>query len=246
MGKLIVAAALALVAGIFIGGVGPRAELARVRKDLEAARAEANRGGGAGALPLAALGLGGLAAAQREARDRAEELPPPRFQPVPEHPAPGGEPEERAERRRQRPDGGGNPFESAEALSAAKAAASLRAAQYREAFFQEARLSTQGQAAVTTIVADMNRELGQAAEELKTQLEGRAKLSPRDMADVGAKMLDVYRRADDRLKAGLDAQGTAAVEKTGFDLMTQFDLGAVEGLVTRLGSMDSADVRSLP
>jgi hypothetical protein len=58
------------------------------------------------------------------------------------------------------------------------------------------------------------------------------------MADVGAKVLDIYRRADDRFKAGLDQRGRQALEATDFDLLTQVDLGAFERLAERLSTMD--------
>jgi hypothetical protein len=237
MGKLIVVAALALVAGIFIGGVGPRAELARTRTELELARSAAARGGASSALPFA-LGLGGLVAAQKEARERAEAAPaPPRFQPPPQHPEPGGAQAAEAPARAAGGEDGGRSFAGPEAFAAARTAAALRAAQYREAFFHKAQLSREGQAAVTATVADMNRELAVAAQELTTALGDKPKIGPRDMADVGARVLDIYRRADDRFRAGLDDHGRAAADKTDFDLLTQIDLGAVEGLARKIGGM---------
>jgi hypothetical protein len=234
MGKLIVVAALALVAGIFIGGVGPRAELARTRTELELARS-ASRGGGASALPFA-LGLGGLVAAQNQARERAQAAPaPPRFQQPPEHPAPGEARAAEVPGGEGAGDDGGNPLGGPEVFAAARTAAALRAAQYREAFFHKAQLSREAQAAVNATVADMNRELAAATKELTAALGDRPKVSPRDMADVGARVLDIYRRSDDRFKSGLDDHGRAAVEKTDFDLLTQIDIGALEGLARKMG-----------
>jgi hypothetical protein len=237
MGKLIVAAALCLVLGIFIGGVGPRAELARTRNELELARSNA-RGGGASTLPFA-LGLGGLVAAQKQAQQRQADPAPPRFQPPAEPAQPGGGPA--AEARADDPgEGEGQSLRGPEVFAAARTAAALRAAQYREAFFARAQLSPENQAAVTATVTDMNRELGTAAEELTRELGKRSKLGPRDMADVGARVLDIYRRADDRFKAGLDEHARAAVEQTDFDLLTQIDLGAVEGLAEKIAGMQAA------
>ena len=50
------------------------------------------------------------------------------------------------------------------------------------------------------------------------------------MADIGAQVLDIYRQADDRFKAGLDDNGRSALDRTDFDLLTQVDLGAFERL----------------
>jgi hypothetical protein len=238
MGKLIVAAALSLVVGIFIGGVGPRAELARTRKELELARGDA-RGGAASSLPFA-LGLGGLVAAQKEAQQRQAAQAPPRFQPPAEHPQPGEGPAGEAPRAAEPGEGGPEQRRGPEVFAVARTAAALRAAQYREAFFARAQLSPENQAAVTATVTDMNRELGIAAEELTRELGRRPKLGPRDMADVGARVLDIYRRADDRFKAGLDEHARAAVEQTDFDMLTQIDLGAVEGLAEKIADMQAA------
>jgi hypothetical protein len=79
MGKLLVAGALAVLLGVFVGGVGPRAELRRARAEIAELKAAAARGGGAAALPLA-LGVGSLVAAQQRAR--AQTPGPPRFVPA--------------------------------------------------------------------------------------------------------------------------------------------------------------------
>ncbi|HEY0707482.1 MAG TPA: hypothetical protein VGG33_11830, partial [Polyangia bacterium] len=160
-GKVIVAAAIALLLGIFIGGLGPRAELARAQEARAEAEARARQAGGAG-LPLA-LGLGSLAAARAQA-DRAasdERTRVPRF--VPSDP----------NRDDVAPDAGANPREIAiarganpvdvdagaatrrNAFRAAQAAADLRAAQFRAAFLEEARLPPAGVAAVDASVKTM-------------------------------------------------------------------------------------------
>ena len=134
MGKTLVAAALALLAGLFVGGIKPRMELKRVRAELEQARAASQRGAGSAALPLA-LGVGSLVAAQQQAQggaDRRAGPKPPRFvDATPGVPEPAG----------------ANPKTEVSGLAAAKTAADLRAAQYRAAFLQEAKLSPRAQAA---------------------------------------------------------------------------------------------------
>jgi hypothetical protein len=58
------------------------------------------------------------------------------------------------------------------------------------------------------------------------------------MADIGARVLDIYRRADDQFKASLDENGRAAARKTDFDLLTQIDVGAFERLGQTLETLD--------
>jgi hypothetical protein len=229
MVKTVVIAALSLLLGIFLGGLGPRADLLRARADLADAEARGKQSGAAAALPLA-LGLGSLAAARglAEARDpgAANELGArrvPRFVPGAEGHAADAEPdpEDHAEKRRQR-------------FAAARTAAELRATQFRSAFVEQAQLSAPAQAALDATIAGMNAELGRAADEIATALavkqSNHEKLAPRDFADVGARVLDIYRRADDQFKAGLDQNGKTAMAKTDFDLLTQIDLGKFEQL----------------
>jgi hypothetical protein len=218
--KTVVAAALALLAGLFLGGLRPRAELRQAQKEL--AEAKEARGSSAAALPLA-LGMGSLVAA----RDRARSVP--RFL-VPDGGAPAHADDSQTERRRRRAlfaDGGADGF------TAAKAAADVRAAQFRAAFVDEARLSPERQNAFDKAIAGMNGEFARAADEIAEGLRTRPsgqKVRPREMADVGARLLEIYRRADDSFAASLDEQGRAARERTEFDLLTQVDLGAFRKL----------------
>src|SRR5687767_12906626 len=92
--KTVVAAAIALLAGLFFGGMGPRSELRQVKKELAEAKEAAARARSSAALPLA-LGMGSLMAAQ----DRAQAAPPPRFV-VPDGGVTAAQP------AGQRPDGG--------------------------------------------------------------------------------------------------------------------------------------------
>ena len=68
--KTVVAAAIALLAGLFFGGMGPRSELRQVKKELAEAKEAAARARSSAALPLA-LGMGSLMAAQDRAQAAA-------------------------------------------------------------------------------------------------------------------------------------------------------------------------------
>jgi hypothetical protein len=138
-------------------------------------------------------------------------------------------------------------FGDEQAFQAAKAAADLRAAQYRAAFLEQARLSPVEQTAFDETVRSMNDELAQAADELAEVLGSRGRrLSPRDVADIGARVLDVYRRADDRFKGGLHEAGQAALERTDFDILTQIDLGAFRRLGDAVETLGVSESRREP
>jgi hypothetical protein len=229
--KTVVAAALALLAGLFLGGLRPRAELRQAQRELAEAKEAAARGGQTAALPLA-LGMGSLVAA----RDRARSVP--RFL-TPDGGAgdPAGTADSPTGPRRRRSmfaDGGADGF------AAAKTAADVRAAQFRAAFVDEAHLSPERQSAVDRAINGMNEEFARAADEIAESLRTRPagqKVRPREMADIGARLLDIYRRADDGFAASLDEQGKAARERTEFDLLTQVDLGAFRKLGETLESV---------
>lgn len=221
--KTVVAAAIALLAGLFFGGMGPRSELRQVKKELAEAKEAAARARSSAALPLA-LGMGSLMAAQ----DRAQAVPPPRFV-VPDGGATAAEP------AGQRPDGGrvrrmfGDA--GAEAFATMKAAADLRATQFRTAFFDEAGLTPEKEQTFQGTIDKMNQEFAKAADEIAETLKTKGqKVKPREMADIGARLLEIYRRADDSFTAGLDDAGRAAQNRTQFDVLTQVDIGAFRKL----------------
>lgn len=226
--KTVIVAAAALLAGLFLGGIGPRAELRRTKQELAEAKAAAKEGVQS-ALPLA-LGMGGLMAA----RDRARSVP--RFV-IPDAGASDETASATAEeggRRRRRLFGDGG----VETFGAVKAAADVRAAQFREAFMQEANLSAERQATVDQVINQMNQDFTKVADEMAESLRGKGtKVRPRDMADMGVKLLEVYRRADDAFTAGLDDAGKAAQAKTEFDVLTQVDVGAFQRLAETVESL---------
>ena len=87
----------------------------------------------------------------------------------------------------------------------------------------------------------MNTEFARAASEIASNLSSKGKaITPRDMADVGVRLLDIYRRADDSLKTGLDDGGRAALESTRFDALTQIDMEAFRKLAETMERTDFA------
>jgi hypothetical protein len=226
--KTVVAAAIALLAGLFFGGMGPRAELRQVKKELADAKEAANRARSSANLPLA-LGMGSLMAA----RDRAQSVP--RFV-VPDAGAGAADPpRERSDGGRARHlfgDGG------AQAFAAMKSAADLRAAQFRTAFVEEAGLSPEKEQTFQGVIDKMNQDFAKAADEIAETLKAKGeKVKPRDMADIGAKLLDIYRKADDAFTGGLDDDGRRAQNRTQFDVLTQVDIGGFKRLAETMETL---------
>jgi hypothetical protein len=253
--KIVVAAAVALLLGIFIGGLGPRAELARAKDALAEAEARAQHAGNS-SLPLA-LGMRSLLEARAQAGEgpRNERTGVPRFVPSPgDDEAPEPVPGPAAERDPEQAIGGDGGVQErrakAETFRAAKAAADLRAAQFRIAFLEEAKLPAASVTALDASIKTMNDELGRAAEEIVKDLTKRRetndRLLPRDVADIGARVLDIYRRADDQFKSALDDNGRAAVRKSNFDLLTQIDIGAFEHLAESIETFEPPRFAPLP
>ena len=224
--KMVVIAAVALLAGLFIGGIGPRAELRQVKKELAEAKEAASRARSSATLPLA-LGMGSLMAA----RDRAQAVP--RFV-VPDAGA--------AEPAGTKPDGGrGRRLfgdAGAQTFAAMKSAADLRAAQFRTAFFDEAGFTPEKEQSFQGIIDKMNQEFAKAADEIAETLRAKGqKVRPRDMADIGSRLLEIYRRADDSFTAGLDDNGRAAQGRTQFDVLTQVDIGGFQRLAETMEAL---------
>jgi hypothetical protein len=233
--KIAVLVAAALLAGLFIGGLRPAAELRALKEELAEARESAARARSSAALPFA-LGMGSLVAA----RDRAHSVP--RFVVPLDAGAPAA-----AEPSTPRPDGGGRPRRTflgdagAEAFAAIKTAADVRAAQFRAAFVEEAGLSPEKEQSLGQTIDRMNREFAAAADEIADALQAKGqRVRPREMADIGAKLLDIYRRADDSFTATLDATGRAALDRTQFDVLTQVDFGSFRRLAETMESLGVA------
>jgi hypothetical protein len=149
--------------------------------------------------------------------------------------AQGGRREEGQRRDRRRLFGGDG---GAEAFAAAKSAADVRAAQFRAAFFDEARLSPEQQNAFEQTVDQMNKDFAKEADEIAEMLRKKGeKVRPRDMADIGARLLEVYRRADDSFTGSLDEQARAARDRTEFDILTQVDVGAFRKLAETMETL---------
>ena len=84
----------------------------------------------------------------------------------------------------------------------------------------------------------MNQEFAKAAEEIAADLKTKGqKVRPRDMADIGSKLLEIYRRADDSVTGTLDENGRAAMARTQFDVLTQVDIGSFRRLAETMEAL---------
>jgi len=68
MKTVVIAAAVALLAGIFVGGLGPRGEVRRLQGELAEAKEASERPGGAASMLSLSLALSGRAAARADLR----------------------------------------------------------------------------------------------------------------------------------------------------------------------------------
>lgn len=238
--RTIALSAFFLLLGLFLGGLAPRAELRAARKEIAEAREAAERARRSSATPLA-LGVRSLLEAGRR-------TPPP----GPERGAGGAGAASGAAAPRTADDEAGGweedddddgqdgaggrrrrafPFEDDKALDAAKAAADVRAAQFRAAFLEQARLGHDGEARVGRVIDEMNAELKRAADAFAPKLDAAGKdMRLRAYVDLSVEMLGAYQRADERLAGLLDPTAIAARDKTRFDLLTQIDLDAFRAL----------------
>ncbi len=224
---------VALIFGLFLGGLPARRELEKSKAELVRVRSERERGDAI--LPLF-LGVEGLAKAQREAESGTSAAPErglPNFLPPPgDGPHGSGGTDSRGT-----PDAGASP----ETFETVRTVQGFRAAFARAAFVEKANLGPDTQKHLDETVAHMNAELARAADravQLLSKSEGN--LKPRQMADLGIDILQAYRKADEDLRAGLDPATQAAMDASTFDLISQVDLGAFtklqETLRGRMGS----------
>ena len=223
----LVLAAVALVAGLVIGGLGPRQEARRLREALDAAPEVAD-------CPT----------------DRAEISPQIagvfRGRPL-DHRLPVGAPDEQG--RTGAPDepvaatgspgaegGEGDEVAAAiedpeEAIRLAKQAMELRRAQARQALIEAGATPAQ-LAAVDRAMAEMNDRLTALTEEFVGTIEAGEQPDRREMMLFAADTLDALITSEDALYSTFDAETRAALDETALDPFSYVDGRVVEQLAT--------------
>jgi hypothetical protein len=224
--KALLAAAVALVVGLVLGGLGPRTELRELREQVaELERHPVRRDVGRQIFgevfaPRAspAAGDGAAPPEPEDVADRGE----PASDPEP------GEPERGFRVEVDRP-GGQVPAEQVDQM---KDALDMRRAQAVAALREQAGASDEQMAEVDEIVAAMNADLEVLAEEfVATVSEGEP--SRRDMMSFAADTLDVLIDTEDRLGGVLDDEQLEAVSDEALDPTAYVD-GAIVDVLSRL------------
>jgi hypothetical protein len=232
--RSVVTGVVALIFGLFLGGLPARRELEKTKAELVRARSEGENT--SGILPLF-LGANGLGRDQGEAAP-GEATEPQRRVPNFLKPEDGKQDSIAMDSQSGPPDAGASPhtFESVKTML------KFRAAFARQAFIEKADLGPDTQKHLEETVAQMNAEMAKVAEQAVQRLiDGKGKLKPRQMADLGSDILQIYRKADDELRAGLDPATQSAMDESEFDLFSQIDPSAFDKVQAELRRMGRGD-----
>ena len=218
--KHVFAAAVALVFGLALGGLGPRAEIRGLRAQLEQAEEQAcERDVGR---EIATVFQG------RPWEGSRPEDPVPVPVPVPVPEGDGGEvpPEPEPEPAPTGPDLDG--------LDATRDAMEIRQAQARAALEQQAGASEEQMEEIDTIVADMNADLRALATDAVARFrEAGGEPSRREVMMFAADTLDVLIGAEERLLETLTPEQQAELGEEALDPLSYVD-GAIVDVLAEL------------
>lgn len=221
----ILSVVFALVIGIGVGGLGPRAQV----RDLEAQLAEKEECTGSAMGSEIANVFRGRPWEEGDARPRVVERS------EPEVPADEEAPEDEEEgglRIQFGSDGDEDaPMskeEIDESLDLAREAMELRYAQAREALVQDADPSEEQLAAIDEAIDAMNQDLVGLAQDLKTTLESQEEPGRRETMEFAADTLDVLLAAEDRLRGSLSDDQVASLQEESLDPMSYVDPSIVD------------------
>lgn len=220
----LLAAVVALVIGLVVGGLGPRGELRRVEKKL--AELEERPCQGRTGAEIAKIFQG---RPWEEGNVKVPEPPP--------VPAPVDDAEEADE---PEDDGGfriefntdgsdSEPQDVGEAMKLAREALDLRHEQAMAALREDARPTPEQEEQLGRVLDQMNDDLIGLAEELRDQME-LGEPSRRDAMLYAAETLDVFLTAEDDLRGVFDDDQIAALQEESLDPMSYVDPGLIDVL----------------
>lgn len=221
-----VVAAVALVVGLVIGGIAPRAELRRVQAELEEARSKQGRGVGSDLARM--FGRGGLRAAARGEEapivvDPGTAAPPARDDDAADAPPPPGERRRaRLEARREGEDG------EPQDLGAVREALELRRTQARAALVEDAGADDAQLAEIDAAVAAMNKDLLALGNEFVERYGDGSEPTRHDAMSFAADALDVMLEADEAISGALDPEQLEAVEDEAVDPFSYIDPALID------------------
>lgn len=220
----VLVAAVALVIGLVLGGLGPRSEARVLREKVDALSSKdcSSRGSGMGR-EIAEVFRGrpldlpdAPAAEQPAGADPASEGKDRAVSKVEGAEAPDGQPEDQPT-----PE---------EALTAAREAMEMRRAQARAAL-AEAGLTEEQMATIDTAMSRMNADLSALTETFVASLQDGAEPDRREMMVFAADTLDVLIEGEDALYGVLDEQQREGLDEAALDPFSYVDGQVVENLM---------------
>lgn len=223
--RLFVIAALSLIGGIVIGGLGPRQELRALRAQM-AELEETDCPNETISKDLAALfgAAGGARSPERAEADRLAAENPEVAEQLDEMDA------ARDEARAEMGDALRENAANADELKAARTALELRRAQARAALVEDAAPSEAQLDDIDAAVTEMNAGLNQLASELVEMMARGEEPSRRDAMAFAADALDTLIIAEDRIAATLDDDQLESVDDQAIDPFSYVDPALVDVL----------------
>lgn len=229
--RLFVVAALSLLLGIVIGGIGPRSELRELRQEMSELEGKACAQDSIGKDLAALLSAGAGARDASRAREEADRI-------AEENPEVAEQLDQMDANREQARGEVTEQLQSAaandEELRAARTALELRRAQARAALLEDADPSPEQLDEIDSAVAEMNQGLNQLASELVNMMAKGEEPTRRDAMAFAADALDTMIIAEDRINAALDEDQLAGVDEQALDPFSYVDPALVD-VLARLG-----------
>lgn len=226
------AAVLALVVGLVIGGLGPRSELRRVEKklaELEERPCQVRTGA-----DIAKI-FQGRPWEEGDARlPKADPEPEPPPEPA-EEPTDGAAVEEEEGGVKVNFDFGGDkgdaePEDVEEAMNLAREALELRHEQAMAALYEDAEPTPEQEEKLNAALGRMNDDLIGLAEELREQVELGGEPSRRDAMLYAAETLDVFLTAEDELRGVFTDDQIGNLQEESLDPMSYVDPALIDVL----------------
>ncbi len=220
--KQVLAAAIALVVGLVLGGLGPRAQVRALGDRVEELEARDCSGGGGG--------LGAGLASMFGDRPLMPTAPPPTF----DEPAGDLEPTADAPEDGVRIQIGDAPVPvdapEVPTVEMMKDALDLRRVQAQQALFEQADPSDEQLEEFDASIEEMNASLQALAEELVHRVESGAPIERRDSMVFAADALDIMIGAEDAIYETFDEDQLAGVDDAAVDPFSYVDGDILETL----------------
>jgi hypothetical protein len=227
--------AIALVVGVGVGGLGPRAEVRALRAQLEEAGECEDNGRMGSEIANVFRGqpwAGDSEPTKRVTRFRPTERPPDAG-PAPED-VPDGEQDDGIRIQigsdGSDVDGEMSPEDVQQNLELAREAMTLRYEQARAALIEDANPSDEQLAQIDDSMARMNDELIGLANDLVEQMNLNEEPSRRDTMLYAAETLDVVLSAEEDLRGILDAEQVANLQEESLDPLSYVDPAIIDVL----------------